>query len=155
MKRFRFNLQRVLDHRQMIEDALLAELAAMQTEQERQMARLAEMRRDRDIFKVKMKEQLSGGSADDIKQAYVYLQQLTAQALAQEVVVRRMRDAINRKTDEVLEATKERKVLERLKEYKKTEHRREAERQEQKFLDDIACVRFGRAKNTRDCATGG
>lgn len=155
MRKFRFNLQRVLDYRQTVEERLLAELAAIQAEHSRESARLAHMRHEREMFKQKMKQQLSGGSAEDIKQAYGYLQQLTRQALAQEVTVRRLIQQKDQKTAEVIEASKDRKVLERLKEYKVTAYHRESERQEQKFLDDLACIRFGRENGTSDCATGG
>jgi len=155
MKKFKFNLQRVLDYRKTIEDALLAELAAIQAEHDRELANLEDMKRDKDQFRERMKIELSRGDADEIKEAYNYLQQLTLQVLVQQNLVAKLNEKKEKKTLEVIDAAKERKVLERLKEYKVAEYRKEAESQEQKFLDDIACIRFGRVKRTEDLATGG
>lgn len=155
MKKFKFNLQRVLDYRQTIEDSLLAELAAIQAEHDRELVNLEDMKRGKDLFRERMKIELSRGNADDIKEAYSYLQQLIIQVLAQQHVVAELNEKKDQKTLEVVDAAKERKVLERLKEYKVAEYRKEAESQEQKFLDDIACIRFGRVKRTEDLAAGG
>jgi flagellar FliJ protein len=136
-----------LDYRETVEEKLLAELAVIQAEYERELARLDEIKRNRDLFIESMKKQLSDGTADEIKQAHEYLQQLIEQILMQEINIRSVSERKDKKTAEVVEASKDRKVLERLKEHKKVEYKRETERQEQKFLDDIACIRFGREKN--------
>ncbi|MEN6521595.1 MAG: flagellar export protein FliJ [Armatimonadota bacterium] len=154
MKKFKFNLQRVLDYRQTIEDTLLAELAAIQAEHERELVKLEGMKHELSRFREKMKVELSQGSADEIKEAYNYLQQLTRQVLNQQLVVSKVKEKKDQKTLEVVDAAKDRKALERLKEYKVAEHRKEADRQEQKFLDEIASIRFGRTR-TEDLATGG
>jgi len=142
MRKFRFNLQRVLDYRRTIEDALLTELAAIQGELERESSRLAELVQARDTFRQQMREHLAGGDPEDIRRAHSYLQQLGKQVSAQQANVRRIKDRKERKTDEVIEAARERKVLERLREQKVVQHRRETERQEQNFLDDLACIRY-------------
>ncbi|MEN6370671.1 MAG: flagellar export protein FliJ [Armatimonadota bacterium] len=154
MKKFKFNLQRVLDYRQTIEDKLLAELAAVQAEHERELVKLEDMKHELSRFREKMKVELSQGSADEIKESYNYLQQLTKQVLAQQLVVSNVKEKKDQKTLEVVDAAKERKALERLKEYKVADYKKEADRQEQKFLDEIAGIRFGRTR-AEDFATGG
>jgi len=155
MRKFRFNLQRVLDYRQTVEDALLAELAAIQAEHARESARLTEMTHARDQFKERLKEQLAAGGPEDIKRGYAYLQQLAKQVSAQQALLRRIKERKDRKTQEVLEAAKERKALERLRDHKVNEHRRESERQEQKFLDDVGCIRYVHRKRGGNYAAGG
>jgi len=155
MRKFRFNLQRVLDYRQTIEDALLTELAAIRADYDRELTRLVDMTRARNRFGQRMRDQLSGGEPEKIKQAYRYLQQLTRRVSDQEARVRVLAERKDRKTAEVIEASRDRKVLQRLREYKITEHRHEAERQEQKFLDDVACVRHARKTHNGNCPAGG
>lgn len=144
MRKFRFNLQRLLDYRETVEEALLAELAAVRAEHEREQAKLAEMVSARERARQKMRKRLSSGSSEDIKQTHTYLQQLTKQVTAQEELLCRIAERRERKTEEVIEAAKDRKVLERLREYKVQEHRLEAARLEQKFLDDLGAVRHER-----------
>lgn len=155
MKKFTFNLQRVLDYRQTLEDRLLGELGAIQAELEREQSILADLTQQRDSFRSDLTRQLSSGNADEIKEAYQYLTQLSRQVVLQEVSVYQAEGKKDRKMAEVVEASKERKVLEMLKEQKVLEHRKEYERQEQKFLDDIAGIKFGRSRSSSDCVSGG
>jgi len=155
MRKFRFSLQRVLDYRETVEDKLLTELAAIRAQHERELARLVEITQARDQFREKMKQELADGDPEDIKQAYRYLSDMTRQVKLQEIAVRRTAERKDQKTAEVTRARKDRRVLERLRDYKLLEHKREAAANEQKFLDDIACIRHSRAKSQRRPATGG
>ena len=148
-------MQRVLDYRVTIEEVLLAELAAIRAEHEREQARLTDMVSATEVFRHKTRDWLIAGSSEKIKRAYNYLQQLTKQVSAQEASIRRIEERESRKMAEVLEASKNRKALERLREYRLAEHRRESEREEQNFLDDIAGVRHRRSAQFGDYAAGG
>ncbi len=147
MRKFEFNLQRVLDYRESIEEKLLGELAAVRAEHDREVGKLTAMMRARDSFRKKMKRQLSAGSPDEIRTAYFYLNDLVRQIQSQEVNVMRAAEQKNRKTAEVVEASKDRKVMERLRDYKIVEHRVETQAQDQKFLDDLSSIRTNRARS--------
>jgi flagellar FliJ protein len=149
VRKFSFNLQRVLEYRETIEEKLLIELAAIRSDHDRALAELGLITAARDDFRHAMKERLSEGDADEIKQAYRYLNELTRRVKSQHFTVNELRQQKDDKTAEVLEAAKERKVLERLKEHKHLEHTRESGRQDQKFLDDIASIGHGRRKVVR------
>jgi flagellar FliJ protein len=155
MRKFRFNLQRVLDYRGSIEEKLLAELAAARAHHDREVARLLEISRSRNLYRRKMRKQLTGADADAIRQAHNYLDDLVRRLKSQEIAVTRAADLKDKKTAEVIEASKDRKVLERLRDYKLLEYTSEAQSLEQKFLDDIASIRSNRAKSRSGSAGGG
>lgn len=155
MRKFRFNLQRVLDYRETIEEKLLTELAAIRSQRDQELARLVEFTHARDLFREKMRRELAEGSSDDIKQAHRYLSQLMREVRIQDALVRRITERKDEKTAEVIEAAKDRKVLERLRDYKLLEHRREGETHEQKFLDDVASIRHNRRRSGHSSASGG
>lgn len=140
MKRFSFKLQKVLNYRETIEDALLSELAAIQKSYERELARLLDVTALRDSFHDQMKRDLSSCDPEHIRRAYHYLQELSDQISAQEVIVKRLAAQKDSKTAEVIRASRDRKVLEKLKEYKVDEHRRDVLLEDQTALDEAGTV---------------
>ncbi len=148
MRKFKFNLQRVLDYRESIEEKLLSELAAARAQHDREIQKLTEITHARDQFRRRMRRHLTGGDADEIKRAHFYLNDLVRQVQSQEQAVHRAEEVKNRKTAEVVEASKDRKVLERLRDYKLVEYTSEFHSQEQKFLDDLASIRSNRSKSS-------
>lgn len=155
MRKFQFNLQRVLDFRETIEDKLLGELAASRAQHDREFEKLSQIMRARDQFRRKMRKQLAGSDPDAIRRAYFYLNDLVRQVQSQELAVMSAAEQRNMKTAEVLDASKDRKVMERLKDYKLVEYKSEMQSQEQKFLDDLASIRSNRLKVPRDATNGG
>jgi len=150
MRKFHFSLQRLLDYKQTVEDALLVELAALRAEHTREKAVLAEMMRAKEAFGRRIRKTLVTGDAEQIQRAYAYLQDLGKQITSQDAKVRQIAMKTDEKMCEVIAASKERKALDRLREHKEDEHRQEAQRLAQVFLDDIASTRSGRR-----CGVGG
>lgn len=150
MRKFQFGLQRVLDVREMREKALLAELAAIRAEYERERELLIEMMQSVDECRNILREKLSGNCPDEIRETYEFMNGLAARCVEQETVIEKVAERRDAKMAEVIEASKERKALEQLKEQKRIEHAREVERQDQIFMDDIAGVRFRRGTESAD-----
>ena len=146
MRRFGFNLQRLLDYRRMTEDTLLAELASIRAEYGRERARMLDMIRDRDAFSRRMKEDLRAQDAEQMRRSSDYLEDLSSQISTQEFTLRRINERKEQKTAEVIEASKERKALDRLRELKESEHKQEAQRADQAFLDELATMRSHRQR---------
>jgi flagellar protein FliJ len=151
MRKFNFSLQRLLDYKQTVEDALLVELAAIRAENAREKAVLTEMMRTKDTFGRRIRKTLAVGDAEQIQRAYAYLLDLGRQIARQDAKVRQLAVKTDEKMSEVIAASKERKALDRLREHKEDEHRQEAQRLDQIFLDDIASTRSGRS----GCGVGG
>jgi len=154
MRKFKFNLQRLLDYRASIEEKLLAELAAVRAQYVREVEALAAAKALSISYRENMRSQLSCGDVEDIKSAHRYMIELARQVKAQELKVRQFEGLKDKKTAEVVAAAKDRKVLESLRENKVLEHRKEADLQEQKFLDDVASIRHNRTAVT-SIASGG
>lgn len=140
MKRFSFKLQKVLNYRETIVDALLSELAAIRKSYECELARLLDITALRDSFHDQMKRDLSCSDPEHIRRAYHYLQELSDQISAQEVIVKRLAAQKDNKTREVIRASRDRKVLEKLKEYKADQHRRDILIEDQMALDEAGAA---------------
>ncbi|MDI6826900.1 MAG: flagellar export protein FliJ [Armatimonadota bacterium] len=148
MKSFRFNLQKVLNYRENVEEILLAELAAIRAAYDRELSRLSEITTARDMFHETIKRELAYGDPEYIRRAYHYLQDLSRQVDAQLITVRKLAIEKEEKTAEVLRASQDRKILEKLREYKAAEHKQKTLSEEQKFLDDIAGIKHRKKQTT-------
>lgn len=154
MKKFRFDLQKLLEYRKTVEEKLLAELSAIRMEKERERIRLQNLHSSVDMFKQKMKDNLSCGSIEEIRCDFSYLTELNQLIEMQVTLLSRLEGRIQEKTLEVVEASKEVKALERLKEHKKQEYRKDVQEQEQKFLDEIASIRYSRSSTSEELVSG-
>ncbi|MHB0912667.1 MAG: flagellar export protein FliJ [Armatimonadota bacterium] len=155
MKKFRFNLQRVLDYRKTSESRLMSELAVVRNEYEMQTAKLAGFIGLRDLCRDKLKRQLVEGDPEKIKETHNYLNELSWKVNSQEIEVERAAERERDKLAEVVLAAKDRRMIELLRDQKRLEHKHEVERQEQNFLDEIACMQSTRASLSQDFAPGG
>lgn len=154
MKKFQFDLQKLLEYRKTVEEKLLSELSAMRMEKERQIIRLQNLHGTVDMFQQRMKGNLANGTPDEIREDFSYLTDLNCLIESQVIVISRLSDKIQRKTADVVSASKEVKALERLKERKNREYKKELEEQEQKFLDELASIRFSRSTTNEELVTG-
>ena len=155
MRKFKFNLQRVLDYRESIEDKLLMELVVARARHDQEISKLADITRRRNRYRRRMRDQMSSGDAEAIRCAQHYMEDLVSQIKAQQVAVMDAEEIRDRKTQEVIEASKDRKALERLRDYRLVEHTSEMRSLEQKFLDDVTSIRSNRAKTVRRVEQGG
>lgn len=155
MKKFRFNLEKLLEYKRTVEEQRLTELAAIRAEHNREVSRLSDLVVSRDGFHLEMKRRLSECDTEKIREAQRYLEGLHHAIQTQENAVACIARRKDAKTGEVLDAAKERKALERLREQKHATHRREVQHQEQKFLDDVACIRGSRSQQDASYPGGG
>jgi len=143
MKKFTFNLQSVLDHRQMLEEReqeklvriqqeiTLAEAGRQQLSNEIHELRLQMARPEPgeiDVEKVTHVTRYMGKLEEDVTTLVRKLSQLEQQKRAQ--------------ADRVVEARRNREVLESLKEKNFVQYERESNAMEQKLLDELSTVKF-------------
>jgi len=86
----------------------------------------------------------SNSTQDELRLYYPYLDRLKHEAdkSAQNIV--RLEKELQEQKSVVLVASRNKKVIETLKSRKKAEHMLEADRQEQKFIDEVVVSRMGR-----------
>lgn len=145
MKRFRFSLQPVLDHRERIEDEkqqVVAKRKRALDEAEAELQRLNEEYRA-SASGLRLKHR--GMTAEELRLYYAHLQFLDRCIVSQIDVVAERRVALDGARSDLLEASKDRKVVEKLKERRHEAHVAEAHRVEQNELDDGNARRFARS----------
>lgn len=144
MARFRFGLQAVLDHREMLEKQQQKVVAALEADRVRLERMLRECQRSIAAEKAGQRSML--GSADILgarQQAAAALRlMVSAQRTAVELagVLRRLEGA----RAELLEASKRRKAVDLLRERRLEEWKRDIDRRELAAVDELAVMRAAR-----------
>ena len=145
MKKFLFQLQPVLEHRERIEDEKQQAMAVRQLaldESERELRRLNdEFRAHSNELRARHKELTAG----ELQTHYAHLQFIDRCIVAQITVVAERRVAVDRARIDLLAASKDRKVVEKLKDRRRETHNVEELRVEQNELDDANARAYGRA----------
>jgi flagellar FliJ protein len=145
MKRFRFPLQRLLEHRERLEEERRAAFAEAQDAVRRILAEILRTRATRDAARDNLEAVDAPGAADRRRGLVLYADFLDARlgSLHTEVAARRRDEVAARAA--LLAATRDRKILERLRERRRAEHRRREGRAEQRATDEIG-ARAGRGR---------
>lgn len=136
MKKFRFSLEPVLDHRERIEDEKLqafGERRRALADAQDELARLnGEFKRYSDA----LRDGHRTLATEELRWHYAHLEYLDRRITMQHAVVSQRRVEAERARVELVGASKDRKVIEKLKEKKLGEHRTLEAALEQKDLDD-------------------
>ena len=142
---YKFNLQSVLDHRQLIEDNLKKEFSEIKVKVivEEQLLEVLKRKEMKTIHALKL-EQNSGISSQQVVTYHTYINRLFERMTEQEAAIDGIRAEEVKKHGEVLEAVKKRKILEKLKVKGIDRYRQMILDQETKFIDEIAVNQFVR-----------
>jgi flagellar protein FliJ len=143
MKKFRFTLQPVLEHRERFEDEkqqVVAHRKRAVDDAERELRRLNDEFRTRSE---RMRKEHRALGAEELRMQYAHMQFLDRAIVAQIRVVAERRVAFERARIELVEASKERKVVEKLKDRRREAHDAEEQRVAQNEIDDQNARRFG------------
>lgn len=146
MRRFKFALKPVLDHRERIEDEKQQALALRMQELQKAQGELARLDAEFRRFSVRLRSEHRTLALRDLRTHYAHLEYLDRRITAQHLVIAQCRKAVDRAREEVLAASKDRKVIERLKDKRFEEHRASEAYLEQRELDDANARHYGRAR---------
>jgi flagellar FliJ protein len=148
---YKFNLQSVLDHRQLTEDSLKRELAEIQRHRQAARQQLEALEeREKHTMALLKQEQAEGISSDGVVGFHAYLARLSQQIIKQKMALCDLQQKESAKLNELGEALKKRKILEKLKDQGLRRYQRMIVKEEMQYIDEVAVNRYVRrcmAKN--------
>ena len=148
MKRFNFRLQRVLDIKNTIEEAMRRDFLAARAELQKMVDKLKEIVRTLARYQNKLHAlEKKGIDLQEINFYYRYFQSLEGQISYQNRMIGIAREEMEKRRSILVEAVKERRILERLKERKFEQYLFEAGKEEQFTIDEISGGKFFQQKN--------
>ena len=146
MKRFRFQLEPVLDFKQRGLDSLMVELSAIQAQVAAQENRRSAAYQRLEAFDAEYaQKRLQGLTVLEAVECQSCQQVLARRAKREDEELLRLRQAAEQKRAEVVEARMETHSLERLREFRQTEHNAAVAKAEEKALDDLTAARRAQA----------
>ncbi len=142
MKRFKFQLEPVLDYKMQVLDAQMVELGAIQAQvRAQENARDAAYQRLADHNAEYIQKSSEGISAADALGYQMSLQVLEQRAEEEDARLKRLRAVEEAKRSEVIETRKDTHSLERLKDIRRSEYDQAAAKAEEKNLDDLTAAK--------------
>ena len=142
MKRFKFQLEPVLDYKQQALDALMTELSAVQAAVAAQEAARDEALRVLAEYDVDFSHRKAEGFTNVEALEYEVGQQVLVQRCQREqkLLERRIRE-LEAKRQQVVEARQETRAIEKLREVRRREYDAAAAKEAEKQLDDLTAAR--------------
>lgn len=142
MKKFKFSLAPVLEHRERLEDEKQQTLAARLTELKAAQAELARLNVEFKRHSVVLRDHHAELGTDELRAHYAHLEFLDRSMVMQHATIQSRKAAVDRARAELMEASKDRKVIEKLKEKRLEQHHAMEAAIEQKELDDSNARRY-------------
>lgn len=143
MPKFRFNLEKVLGYRQVVQSLAQKdfELAmSLLREQEEILESLKQARHQ--AFTQRYDFQMKGLGADSLVQVQDYIKGQDIRINAQELKIQEIQKQVEILRDQLRDRAIDTKIIERLKERKQEDFRLEQRKHEQKSTDDLTSTRF-------------
>ncbi len=148
MKKFKFNLQPLLDQKEMLEELArkdYMEIAdKLRKEEERLKVYVDLYRRFSENLDTMKKD---GMEVSELRFQYRYIDSIKEFIESQKKLIAELKKTAEEKRAELTRASINKKVVEKAKERKKEEYDREVKRQEQKIMDEVAVSGFVRRKS--------
>jgi len=145
MKKYRFNLEPVLNHRRLIEETLQKDLAILRISLSDENEKLLTYEESR----VKLLEELQqiqkeGTTTSDILLYLPFIEQVSKDIERQKKRVLDLEIKVEHNRKDLLEATKKKKALQKLKEKAFKTYNQKLIKNEQDFLNEVAVSQFNR-----------
>ena len=140
--RHKFRLAQLLKYRRSIEDQKRIALAVIQEKRYREEEKLFRIRESQRIYY----EKLQSGQGDTSLHL-LSMDALSQESFFQRKILKELDSEILRARRDLLEASKSRKIMERLRDREMERYRKQMLKQERKYLDEVAAIRFVRGSS--------
>ena len=144
MKKFKFPLKPVLEHRERIEEEKQLVLSARRQELKAAEDELARLNGEFKRYSTVLRDDHARLATEELRWHYAHLEYLDRCMVMQHAVISQRKIAVERARQELVEASKERKVIDKLKEKRFAEHKAMEAAAEQKELEDSNARRHAR-----------
>lgn len=144
---FKFKLQAVLDHRQLIEDNIkkaLAEIKQKLIENQKKLETL--INKETDTMHILKQEQANGISSHDVIAYQDFLKDLSKRITLQRKAIDEICEQEEETKKALREAVKQKQILEKLREQGMDRYHQNMLKKEQEFIDEIAVNQFVRSR---------
>lgn len=136
MAGFKFRLQKILEHRETIENIKKGEFAKKQSELNHEIEKLNILQNKRNIIS-KQKTDSTNTTINELQKYSNYLFILDKQIETQVLVIEEMKKKVEEVREELIEATKDKKIIEKLKLRDYQEFLYEEKKEEEKANDQF------------------
>jgi flagellar protein FliJ len=151
---FRFRLQSVLQYKQKVEDDRKLEMAALLTEVAEQELRLAALDADRERVRAEVLNGMAGEvDIEAVARGFRHAEWLDELRLRQAELIAELRQRIEAKRQEVVEAMQGRQALEKLRDRDRASYEAELLHAEQTLMDELSTSRYA-ARPAASAAAG-
>lgn len=147
--KFRFSLQKVLDHKRTLEDVARREWleAKAAVDQAREQLRKMYEQIDASRMRAAEIEKEGGPRGNELTQIHEFIVGQRVRIERHRAAMRPLLEEEERKHVKLVEAAQERKIFEKLKERKYEEFRQKQKKKELKIMDEIVVTRFRPAED--------
>jgi flagellar FliJ protein len=148
MSKFVFNLEPLYDYRQRIEELSqkeFAEVNLLLSAEEKRISEMNELYGNASLEMDALKEK--GAGVHDVEMHHQYLEGLKRHIKAQEASIGQLRNLVEKKRAELIDASRNRKVIEIMKERSLNAHNLKENKLEQKEADDLTSARQRRNRH--------
>lgn len=144
---FIFKLQSVLEYRINMEEKILNEFSEKKRELDMERIRMKFLVKQRATLIAELRTmQDKSLPADDFAIYISYVKQVRENEKKQKIVIHQVKEQLESKRKELVEAVKQRKIMEKLKQQHMEEYNNNLRNLEQKASDEMSVLKFGRGR---------
>lgn len=146
LKKFKYKLQSILEIKKKKEEEEKEKLAKLFRKLAEEEQKLDDLKSQESLTREELRKAQIKGNVDlnKVKMHHAYLKKLENLIINQQIYIKEVEAEIERQRNALIKATQEKKTYEKLKEKHLERFIEEAEKEERKFIDELATMRHHR-----------